>query len=80
MFESLFVVGESVERSSFICVHGFKTDAALLSASKHACKWERWERERGKKGARKSKNSDLHHHQNDLYDAAEKELLNREKA
>ena len=37
------------------------------------------ERER-KKGARKSKNSDLHHHQNDLYDAAEKELLNREKA
>ena len=79
MFESLFVVGESVERSSFICVHGFKTDAALLSASKHACKWEK-ERERGEKRAKKSKNSDLHHHQNDLYDAAEKELLNREKA
>lgn len=77
LFESLFV-GEKVlnVRVSYVYM-----DLKLMLRYFQQANMLANERERErKKGARKSKNSDLHHHQNDLYDAAEKELLNREKA
>jgi hypothetical protein len=80
LFESLFVLEKVLNvRVSYVYMD-LKLMLRYFQQANMLANERKRERERGEKGARKSKNSDLHHHQNDLYDAAEKELLNREKA